>query len=148
VQSGCVHQRSTTVSAIIAAARISPSSSEVAVPRVCSFNPTRLTCRNELDGDGRRHDGAFVPDEVYVVTTGIRTRQTSGTPRPPGSPHRTSHQLMFEQVSGAGASIRRFAFSGSCGTSWTATFAAGSVELSLRMMCSSPSPGSTNVSPA
>jgi hypothetical protein len=92
VQSGCVHQRSATVSAIIAAARISPSSSEVAVPRACSFNPTRLTCRNELDGDGRRHDAAFVPDKVYVVTTGIRTRQTSGNPEAPGvsSPHMAS----------------------------------------------------------
>jgi hypothetical protein len=57
--------------------------------RVCSFNPTRLTCRNELDGDGRRHDVAFVPDEVYVVTTGIRARQTSENPEAPGvsSPH-------------------------------------------------------------
>jgi hypothetical protein len=116
---------------------------------VCSFNPTRLTCRNKLDGDGRRYD--VLPSFLMRCTwspPGSGRSNERKTPRPPGSPHRTSHQLMFGQVSGCGASILRFDFSGSCGTSWTATVAAGSVELSLRMMCSSPSPGSTNVSPA
>ena len=47
------------------------SSSERAVPWVFSVNPTRCTCRNELDSDGACRDGAFVPEEVHVVTTGI-----------------------------------------------------------------------------
>ena len=41
---------------------------------------------------------------------------------------------MLEQVSGAGASIRRFALAGSYGTSWTAMVDAGT-EPSFRMMC-------------
>jgi len=91
-------------------------------------------------------------DESDVVSMGIlpytSNERKFPEARAPGFSHRTSPQKMFDQVSGCGTSIRRFNFSGSCGTSWTATFAAGSVELSLRMMCSSPSPGSTNVSPA
>ena len=51
--------------------RISPSSSEMAVPRIWSVNPTRLTCRNELHSDGLCLDGAFVSDNVHVGTTGI-----------------------------------------------------------------------------
>jgi hypothetical protein len=51
--------------------RISPSSSERAVPRVLSVNPTGRICRNELDGSGACLDGAFVPEDVCVVTTGI-----------------------------------------------------------------------------
>ena len=41
---------------------------------------------------------------------------------------------MLEQVTGAGASIRRFALAGSYGTSWTAMVDAGT-EPSFRMMC-------------
>jgi hypothetical protein len=51
---------------------------------------------------------------------------------------------MLEQVSGAGASIRRFALAGSYGTSWTAMVDAGT-EPSFRMMCRWPLPGSTSV---
>jgi hypothetical protein len=49
----------------------SPSCSEMAVPRVCSVNPSRRVCRNELDSNGGCLDGAFVPDDVDMVTTGI-----------------------------------------------------------------------------
>ena len=51
---------------------------------------------------------------------------------------------MLEQVSGAGASIRRLALAGSYGTSWTAMVDAGT-EPSFRMMCRWPLPGSTSV---
>src|SRR6266478_2385832 len=51
--------------------RMNAPSSEVTVPRVWSINPTRRPCRNELDGDGACHDGAFVPEEVHMVTTWI-----------------------------------------------------------------------------
>ena len=50
----------------------------------------------------------------------------------------------LEQVSGARASIRRFALPGSYGTSWTAMVDAGT-EPSFRMMCRWPLPGSTSV---
>lgn len=66
-----------------------------------AFTQLRLPCDtadlpDELDGDGRRHDAAFVPDEVYVVTTGIRTRQTSGNLEAPGvsSPHIASVDVL------------------------------------------------------
>jgi len=51
--------------------RISSTSSERAVPRVFSVNPTRLTCRNELDSDGACLECAFVAEDVHVGTTGI-----------------------------------------------------------------------------
>src|SRR5262249_7070959 len=51
---------------------------------------------------------------------------------------------MLEQVSGAGASIRRSALAGSYGTSWTAKVDAGT-EPSFRMMCRWPLPESTSV---
>ena len=47
------------------------SMSEVAVPGICNVNPTRRICGNELNGDGLCLDIAFVPEDVYVVTTGI-----------------------------------------------------------------------------
>jgi hypothetical protein len=47
------------------------SSSEMAVARVGSVNPTRLTCRNEPDGDDLCLDSAFVSDDVCVATTKI-----------------------------------------------------------------------------
>ncbi len=43
----------------------------MAVPRVRNVNPTRLTCRKDLNGDARRYDVAFVPDDMRMVTTGI-----------------------------------------------------------------------------
>jgi hypothetical protein len=43
----------------------------VAVSWVCNLNPTRLTCRNELDSDGLCFDGAFVPEYVHVAATAI-----------------------------------------------------------------------------
>src|SRR5262249_39628520 len=46
---------------------IRPSSSEGAVPRSRSVNPTRLTCRNEPDSDDLCRDGAFISDDVHVV---------------------------------------------------------------------------------
>ena len=55
-------------------ARISPRSSEMAVPRVWGVNPTRLTCWNEPDGDDLCLDSAFVSDNVHVDTTVVNKR--------------------------------------------------------------------------
>src|SRR5207249_6955346 len=52
-------------------AALCQSSSERAVPRVVSVNPTHRICRNELYCHGSRLDGAFVPDDVHVFTTSI-----------------------------------------------------------------------------
>src|SRR5207245_4527837 len=53
----------------LAVALNSPSSSEGAVPRSWSVNPTRLTGRNEPGGDALCLDSAFVSDDVHVVAT-------------------------------------------------------------------------------
>jgi hypothetical protein len=58
--------------------RISLSSSERGVPRGWSVNPTRLTCRNEPDGDDLCLDCAFVSDDVHVATTGVNKRHPCG----------------------------------------------------------------------
>ena len=58
----------------LAVALNSPSSSEGAVPRSWSVNPTRLTCRNEPDSDDLCRDGAFISDDVHVVATGVNKR--------------------------------------------------------------------------
>src|SRR6184192_3217341 len=55
----------------------SPSSSEGAVPRSWSVNPTRLTCRNEPDSDDLCRDGAFISDDVHVVATSVNKRPPS-----------------------------------------------------------------------
>ena len=64
---------STTVWANLDARHCASSDSsirrEVAVARVGSVYPTRLTCRNEPDGDALCLDSAFVSDDVQVVTT-------------------------------------------------------------------------------
>ena len=44
---------------------------ERAVPRVRSIDPARRPGRNELNRDGARLDGAFVPEVVHVVAAGI-----------------------------------------------------------------------------
>ena len=54
--------------------RISLSSSERAVPRGWSVNPTRLTCRNEPDSDDLCRDGALVSDNVHVGATFVNKR--------------------------------------------------------------------------
>src|SRR5437763_9224647 len=59
---------------LLARSRISPSSSEGAVPRSRSVNPTRLTCRNEPDNDDLCWDSAFISDDVHVVATGVNKR--------------------------------------------------------------------------
>ena len=43
----------------------------MAVSRICNVNPTRRTGRNELNSYGSCLDSAFVPEDVYVVATGI-----------------------------------------------------------------------------
>jgi hypothetical protein len=43
----------------------------VTVSRVFRIDPPRLTCWNELDGNGLCYDVAFVPNDMYVTTTGI-----------------------------------------------------------------------------
>ena len=48
----------------------------MAVPRVGSVNPTRLTCRNQPDGDDLCLDSAFVSDNVHVDTTLVNKRHT------------------------------------------------------------------------
>jgi hypothetical protein len=53
--------------------RISPPSSEAAVARVCSVNPTRRIGRDELDDDRACLHGVFVPDVVHVVTVPAAT---------------------------------------------------------------------------
>src|SRR5206468_3601097 len=58
----------------LAVASNRPSPLEVAVPRVCNVDATRLTCRNEPDGDDLCRDIAFVSDDVHVVTTGVNKR--------------------------------------------------------------------------
>jgi hypothetical protein len=58
----------------LAATSDQQSPSEMAVPRVWSVNPTRLTCRNEPDSDDLRLDVAFVSDDVHVATTTIDKR--------------------------------------------------------------------------
>ena len=45
--------------------------SEVTVTRICNVNPTHRICRNELNSDGLCLDIALVPEDVYVVATGI-----------------------------------------------------------------------------
>jgi hypothetical protein len=41
------------------------------VPRISNIDPTRRIRRNELNSDGFCFYIAFVPQEVYVVTTRI-----------------------------------------------------------------------------
>jgi hypothetical protein len=47
------------------------SAAEVAVSGIGNVNSTRRICGNELNGDGPCFDIAFVPEVVYVFTTGI-----------------------------------------------------------------------------
>src|SRR6202521_4443664 len=49
---------------------------ERAIPRVCGVNPTRLTCRNEPEGDDLCLDSAFVSDDMHVATTVINKRHS------------------------------------------------------------------------
>ena len=37
--------------------------------RGCHVNPARRAARNELDSVARRHNGAFIPNEVFVIPT-------------------------------------------------------------------------------
>ena len=58
----------------LARCRIRQSSSEGAVPRSRSVNPTRLTCRNEPDSDDLCRDSALVSDNVHVGATFVNKR--------------------------------------------------------------------------
>ena len=46
--------------------------SEMTVPRIYNVNPARCIRRNKLNSDRFRLDIAFVPQDVYVVPTGIQ----------------------------------------------------------------------------
>ena len=59
------------VQGCLAATSDQQSPSEMAVPRVGSVNPTRLTCRNEPESNDLCLDVTFVSDDVYVATTTI-----------------------------------------------------------------------------
>ena len=48
----------------------------MAVTRIGNVNPSRLTGGNEPDGDDLCLDGAFVSDDVYVLTTVINERHS------------------------------------------------------------------------
>lgn len=50
--------------------------SEITVSRVCNVNPLRVTCWNELYGDGLRLDSAFVPEDVCVIPATIDKRHS------------------------------------------------------------------------
>src|SRR5580704_17305669 len=41
---------------------------EVAIAGVCNFNPTCRTCWNHLDGDGLCFDGAFVTNDMHMIS--------------------------------------------------------------------------------
>src|SRR5258708_39048389 len=49
--------------------------SEVAIARVRNLYTTRSIGRNDLDSNGFGLDGAFIPEDVRMVTTGIDKRQ-------------------------------------------------------------------------
>jgi hypothetical protein len=50
--------------------------SKVAVSRVCNVNPSWDIGWDELYRDGRRFNSAFVPEDVYVIATGIDKRHS------------------------------------------------------------------------
>ena len=70
----------------IVGVEIVSSSSEVAVSRVCNVNPAHRTCRDELNSDVARRDGALVPDDVcYEERFNIRISGSSTWRRAPSA---------------------------------------------------------------